>query len=50
MKPIEREMTADDWKALMLVRRLAQQVALHGKPAFDRFTASLPPREGGGTS
>ena len=38
---VERELTADDWKALWLVMRLAQEVAFHGRKALLPFAQAI---------
>jgi hypothetical protein len=42
----ERTLTKDDWKALYLVMRLAQQICLHGCKALDTFIDALAEARG----
>lgn len=41
----EREMSADDWKALYLVMQLAKQVCLHGCRALVPFANAIVERD-----
>lgn len=37
----EREMTAQDWKALYLTMRLSEQIVLHGSSALETFIDAM---------
>ena len=37
----DKNLTAEDWKALFFVWTLFQEVATHGKPALDTFIEAM---------